>query len=178
MSTSISTGGVGAGAGVGGRTCTAGLGVACWLWAGVDPMLTVLPAGEGGCEAGLFPLAKLPEGAREEGAVAGALAAAAMEEAEVYGPREAEAPSGTDDTVLVVSSQSSKSALLVLDMVGGLAPGLGGIAVFFGGGFDILGYNGSSRRYGSDCRRIRESDVERWARQRRGLSAKWLCMSE
>jgi len=62
--------------------------------------------------------------------------------------RKAEAPSGTDNAALVVSSQSSKSALLVLDMVGGLAPGLGGIAVYFGSGFDILGYNGSSRRYG------------------------------
>ena len=72
--------------------------------------------------------------------MAGALAAAATKEAERYRPQEAEAPSSTDNAALVVSSQSSKSTLLVLDMVGGLAPGLDGIAIFFGSSFNSLGW--------------------------------------
>jgi len=139
MSMSISAGGVELCAGVRGRICTAGFGMVCWLWAGVEPMLTVLPTGERGHKAGHFPLAKTPEGAREEGAEAGALEAAAMEEAEMYRPREAEALSSTDNTVLVAFFQLSKSVLLLLGMVGGLAPGFDGIAILFGGGFDILG---------------------------------------
>jgi len=67
MSMSISIGEVGVGAEVRERTCTAGLGVVCWLGAGVEPILTVLPTGEGGHEAGHFPLVNMPEGAREGG---------------------------------------------------------------------------------------------------------------
>ena len=147
-----------------------------------DPMLTVLPWGEGGrtgAWGAVRPLLVDRSTLRAGGARAGAGAfAAAADEAEVYGPRVAEAPSGTDDAALVVSSQSSRNELGLVDKVGGMAPGLAGIAVLFGGGFDILMGNDASQRLEGDNKKIRECDVERWARQRRGLSAKWLCTSE
>jgi hypothetical protein len=101
------------------------------LGAGVDPMLTVpaLPCREGGRVGGLSLLDDWAGGARD--------AAAAVAEAEVYGPRVAVAPTGTAKAALVgaISLQSSY-------VRGGFVPGLGLIGAFPGGGFDILSGNG------------------------------------